>query len=77
MTTVRSSSKAVPTDMCVRNSYLVTLKNDQKSRRTGCEFLRLGAQQEATLQRYIIRLERDRRTKTARQEEIFSRTRAR
>ena len=56
---------ALSTDICVRNSYLVTLKNDQKSRRTGCEFLRLGAQQEATLQRYIIRLERDRRTKTA------------
>jgi c-di-GMP-binding flagellar brake protein YcgR len=51
-------------DMVVRNSYLVTLKNGQKSRRTGCEFLRLGAQQEAALQRYIIRLERDRRANT-------------
>lgn len=52
------------TDMCVRNSYLVKLKNGLQSRRTGCEFLHLGAQQEATLQRYIIRLERDRRLKS-------------
>ena len=56
---------ALATDICVRNSYLVTLKNGQKSRRSGCEFLRLGGQQEAALQRYIIRLERDRRATTA------------
>jgi c-di-GMP-binding flagellar brake protein YcgR len=52
------------TRMCVRNSYLVTLKNGANSRRTGCEFIKLGPQQEAMLQRYIIRLERDRRVKS-------------
>jgi c-di-GMP-binding flagellar brake protein YcgR len=53
----------IHTGMCVRNSYLVTLKNGASSRRTGCEFVKLGAQQEAMLQRYIIRLERERRAK--------------
>jgi c-di-GMP-binding flagellar brake protein YcgR len=33
------------------------------SRRTGCELLNLGAQQEAMIQRYIIKLERERRAK--------------
>jgi flagellar brake protein len=51
--------------MNVRNSYLVTLKNGATSRRTGCEFLTLGAQQEAMVQRYIIRMERERRVKSA------------
>jgi c-di-GMP-binding flagellar brake protein YcgR len=50
--------------LSVRNSYLVTLKNGATSRHTGCEFIRLGGQQEAMLQRYIIRLERERRTKS-------------
>jgi len=54
----------IQTSMCVRNSYLVTLKNGASSRRTGCEFVKLSAQQEAMLQRYIIRLERERRVKS-------------
>jgi flagellar brake protein len=53
----------IRTNMCVRNSYVVVLKNGASSRRTGCEFIKLGAQQEAMLQRYIIRLERERRVK--------------
>jgi c-di-GMP-binding flagellar brake protein YcgR len=53
----------IHTSMCVRNSYVVTLKNGASSRRTGCEFVKLGAQQEAMVQRYIIRLERERRAK--------------
>jgi flagellar brake protein len=56
---------ALTARMCVRNSYLVTLKNGASSRRTGCEFIKLGAQQEAMLQRYIIRLERERRSRSA------------
>ena len=51
---------AIQAAMVVRNSYVVTLKNGASSRRTGCEFVKLGAQQEAMLQRYIIRLERER-----------------
>ena len=55
----------IHTSLRVRNSYLVTLKNGATSRHTGCEFVKLGAQQEAMLQRYIIRLERERRVKSA------------
>jgi c-di-GMP-binding flagellar brake protein YcgR len=53
----------VTTDLVVRNSYSVTLKNGASSRRTGCEFVRLGAQQEAMVQRYIMKLDRERRGK--------------
>jgi c-di-GMP-binding flagellar brake protein YcgR len=49
--------------LCVRNRYSVTLKNGALSQRTGCEFVHLGARQEAMVQRYIIRLERERRAK--------------
>jgi len=49
--------------LSVRSSYTVTLKNGMPSRRTGCEFLKMGAQQEAMVQRYIIKLERERRAK--------------
>jgi c-di-GMP-binding flagellar brake protein YcgR len=54
---------SVTTDLVVRNSYTVTLKNGAKSRRTGCEFVRLGSQQEAMIQRYIMKLDRERRGK--------------
>ena len=40
---------------CPCNSYVVTLKNNVTSHRTGCEFVKLGSQQEAMVQRYIIR----------------------
>jgi c-di-GMP-binding flagellar brake protein YcgR len=50
--------------MEVRNSYLVTLRNGAVSRHTGCEFTKLTPQQETMVQRYIIRLERERRAKS-------------
>jgi c-di-GMP-binding flagellar brake protein YcgR len=53
----------VTTNLVVRNSYTVTLKNGTAARRTGCEFVRLGAQQEAMVQRYIMKLDRERRGK--------------
>jgi c-di-GMP-binding flagellar brake protein YcgR len=53
------------TRLCVRNCYTVTLKNGVQSRRTGCEFVKLGPQQEAMVQRYIMRLERERRARHA------------
>jgi len=56
---------AIRAGLCVRNSYVVTLKNSVTSHRTGCEFVKLGSQQEAMVQRYIIRLERERRAKSA------------
>lgn len=51
--------------LAVRNTYLITLKNGATSRRTGCQFVNLGPAQEAMVQRYIIRQERERRTKSA------------
>jgi hypothetical protein len=50
-------------DLCVRNSYLITLKNGTHSRRTGCQFLAITPQQEAMVQRYIILLEQQRKAK--------------
>jgi c-di-GMP-binding flagellar brake protein YcgR len=55
----------IQAQLCVRNSYDVTLKNGVTSHRTGCEFVKLGPQQEAMVQRYIIRLERERRARSA------------
>ena len=55
----------IQAQLCVRNCYTVTLPNGAQSRRTGCEFIVLGPQQEAMVQRYIIRLERERRAKRA------------
>ena len=49
--------------LCVRNSYTVTLKDGAISRRTGCAFVELGAAQEAMVQRHIMRVERERRSK--------------
>jgi c-di-GMP-binding flagellar brake protein YcgR len=47
----------------VRNSFPVTLRNGSVIKRTGCAFLNLPSGQQAMIQRYIIRLERDRRAK--------------
>jgi len=49
--------------LLVRNSFPMTLKNGSVTRRTGCAFIDLPANQEAMIQRYIIKLERDRRAK--------------
>lgn len=48
-------------DLCVRNTYLVVLKNGAHSRRTGCQFLAITPQQESMVQRYIISLEQQQR----------------
>jgi len=50
-------------DLCVRNSYLIALRNGTHSRRTGCQFLAISPQQEAMVQRYIIFLEQQRKSK--------------
>jgi c-di-GMP-binding flagellar brake protein YcgR len=47
----------------VRNSFPVTLRSGAVIKRTGCAFLDLPSSQQAMIQRYIIRLERDRRAK--------------
>jgi c-di-GMP-binding flagellar brake protein YcgR len=45
----------------VRNVYDLTLKNDVKTRRAGCQFVKLPANMQSMIQRYIIKLERERR----------------
>jgi len=54
----------INTELAVRNSFPMTLRSGAVIRRTGCAFVHLPASQEAMLQRYIIRLERDRRAKS-------------
>lgn len=49
--------------LAVRNSFPMTLRNGAVTRRTGCAFVDLGPNQEAMIQRYINKLERERRTK--------------
>ncbi len=50
-------------DLQVRNNIDIPLRNGTVSRRAGCMFVKLPPGAEAMLQRYIIRLERDRRVK--------------
>jgi flagellar brake protein len=51
--------------LIVRNSFPITMRNGTVVKRTGCAFLDMPSQQQAMIQRYIIRLERDRRAKLA------------
>src|SRR5215510_758750 len=53
----------IETKLVVRNSFPMTLRNGTVSKRTGCAFLDMPPQQQALIQRYITRLERDRRAK--------------
>ncbi len=57
--------QSIQTNLCIRNRHEVRLKNGSSAQHTGCEFIRLGAQQEAMVQRYIIRLERERKLRAA------------
>jgi flagellar brake protein len=51
------------TTLQVRNTFEVPLRNGTVNRRAGCMFFKLPPASEAMIQRYIIRLERDRRAK--------------
>jgi c-di-GMP-binding flagellar brake protein YcgR len=53
----------VTAKLAVRNSFPMTLKNGTVTRRTGCAFVDLARSQEALIQRYINKLERERRSK--------------
>lgn len=53
----------IQTKLMVRNSFPMTLRNGAVIKRTGCAFVELPSNQQAMIQRYIIRLERDRRAK--------------
>lgn len=52
--------------LSVQSLFEVTLKNGSKSFRSGCQFVNLRPSMEALIQRYIIKLERERITSSAR-----------
>lgn len=49
------------TTMEIRNVFEVTLRNGLKTKRAGCQFIDLSANMQSMIQRYIIKVERDRR----------------
>lgn len=51
----------VTTDIEIRNEQEITMKNGSKIHRAGCMFLNLHSSQQAMIQRYIIKLDRERR----------------
>ena len=51
----------IVTSMEVRNLFEATLRNGQKSKRAGCQFIDLPANMQSMIQRYIIKVERERR----------------
>lgn len=55
----------ITAQLAVRSSFSITLKSGAVTRRTGCAFVELSPTQEAMIQRYIIRLERERRARLA------------
>lgn len=53
----------IVTDIQVRSIVDVTLRSGQATKRWGCQFVNLPANMQVLLQRYIIRLERERRAR--------------
>ncbi len=51
----------VTTDIEVRSTFEVTFRNSAKHRRAGCEFIGMHERDRALIQRYISRLERERK----------------
>ena len=47
--------------MQIRNAFEITLKNGSRTMRAGCMFVNLPGTMESMIQRYIIKLERERR----------------
>ena len=52
---------AVATDLVIRSTYELTFRNGAKHRRAGCEFADMRERDRALIQRYINRLERERK----------------
>ena len=44
----------------IQNTFEVTLKNGHKSKRSGCQFVDLQPAMQSLIQRYILKLERER-----------------
>ena len=57
-------SPPIVTKLLVRNLFKITQMNGTELVRAGCQFVGLAPSQEATLQRYILRLERERAGRT-------------
>jgi c-di-GMP-binding flagellar brake protein YcgR len=53
---------SVVTDIEIRNEQEITMKNGTKDYRAGCMFIELRSNQQAMIQRYIIKLDRERRS---------------
>lgn len=53
---------AVTTDIEIRNEQEITMKNGTQNHRAGCMFIDLHSSQQAMIQRYIIKLDRERRS---------------
>jgi len=47
----------------VCTTFEITLKNGRHTHRAGCQFIDLPASVETEIQRYIIRVDRERRTR--------------
>lgn len=47
----------------VRNQFEITLRNGSRVRRAGCEFIKLPGQMMTLVQRYIIKVERERKAR--------------
>jgi len=55
----------VTAEIEIRNVHEVTMKNGAKTQRAGCMFIGLPSGQQAMIQRYIIKLDRERHAKLA------------
>lgn len=51
------------TDLVVRNQFEITLKSGGQVKRAGCEFVKLSSQMGTLVQRYIIKVERERKAR--------------
>ena len=51
----------IVTTLEIRNVFEVTLRNGLKTKRAGCQFVNLSVNMQSMIQRYIIKVERERR----------------
>lgn len=56
---------AIRAGLCVRNVFEVTLRNGARVRRSGCQFLNLAPTMLNRIERYIMRIERERKARGA------------
>lgn len=54
---------AMTAKLKVRNQFEVTLPNGGRTKRAGCEFVKLSGPMLALIQRYIIKVERERKAR--------------